>query len=365
MASDAARFMRRALRLAERGRGRVSPNPMVGAVLVRRGRIVGEGAHLQVGGPHAEVNAFAAAGERSKGATLYVTLEPCSFAGRTPPCTDAVLKSGVRRLVCAMEDPDQRVRGSGLKRLRAAGLDVEVGLLGERAERLNAAYLKHRRSGLPLVILKLAQTLDGRIATVAGKSQWITGQAARKHAHRWRSWVDGIVTGAGTVLADDPQLTVRHVRGRNPRRLVVDGRLRVTPEARVFAETGTILITSNSASARKRKAFAEAGAEVWSFPARGHRVDLKKALARAAEADMTSLIIEGGRDLAASVLHQRLVDQVMIYVAPSLMGDGLGGIGDLGVTHPDEVVRLDQVRTRRLGADLLITADVRYPCSPD
>lgn len=359
--------MRRALRLAEKGRGKVSPNPLVGAVVVRRGRIVGEGAHLELGGPHAEVNAFAAAGGRSRDATLFVTLEPCTHHGRTPPCTDAVLRSGVRRLVCAVEDPDERVRGgSGLARLREAGLDVEVGLLGAEAERQNAAYLKHRRTGLPLVILKLAQTLDGRIATATGESRWITSESARRHAHRWRSWVDAIAVGAGTVLADDPRLTVRHVRGRDPRRMVVDGRLRVTPEAQIFNPgDGTILVTSRQTPKPKRDAFAAGGTAVWAFSDRDGCIDLKKPLARAGREGMTSLLIEGGPILAAAALRQRLVDRVMIYVAPSLMGEGLATLGDLGVKLPGDVVRLESTRLQRLGPDFLITGDVRYPCSPD
>ncbi len=366
MSSADAAFMRRALRLAERGRGKVSPNPLVGAVVVRRGRVVGEGAHLELGGHHAEVHAFAAAGERAREATLFVTLEPCAHQGRTPPCIDTVLRSGVRRLVCAMEDPDERVRGEGLARLREAGLDVEVGLLGAKAERQNAAYLKHRRTGLPLVILKLAQTLDGRIATVSGESRWITGAASRRHVHRWRSWVDGIAVGAGTVLADDPRLTVRHVRGRNPRRLVVDGRLRVSPEARIFHPgDGAILVTSRETPKRKRAAFTAGGTAVWTFSERDGSIDLKKPLMRAAREGMTSLLIEGGPQLAASALRQQVVDQVMIYVAPALMGEGMGAIGDLGVQLPSEVARLEGARIQRLGADFLITGEVSYSCSPD
>ena len=366
MASTDAGFMRRALRLAERGRGKVSPNPLVGAVVVRRGRVVGEGAHLELGGPHAEVRAFANAGDRARDATLFVTLEPCAHQGRTPPCTEAVLQAGVRRLVCAMEDPDQRVQGQGLTRLRDAGLEVEVGLLGAQAQRQNAAYLKHRRTGLPLVILKLAQTLDGRIATVSGESRWITGASSRRHVHRWRSWVDGIVVGAGTVLADDPRLTVRHVRGRNPRRLVVDGRLRVSPDSRIFQPgDGAILITSRETSKRKRARFAAGGTAVWTYADRDGIIDLKKPLSRAAREGMTSLLVEGGPQLAASALRQRLIDQVMLYVAPSMMGEGMGAIGDLGVRFPSEAVRLEGARIQRLGEDFLITGDVSYTCSPD
>ena len=363
--SRAEDHMRRALRIALRGRGKVSPNPMVGAVLVKRGRVVGEGAHLQVGGPHAESNAFARAGASACGADLYVTLEPCVFHGRTPPCVDAVVAAGVERVFCAMEDPDHRVAGRSVAKLRRAGIAVEVGLLEEQARRLNAAYIKHRTQNLPLTLLKLAQTLDGRIAARSGDARWITGAEARRHVHRWRSWVDAVIVGAGTVVADDPQLTVRHVRGRDPRPIVIDGRLRTSPRARVFARPGAVLVTSEKTAVRKRRAYADRGAEVWTFPARAGRIDLRLPLVRAARAGMTSVLIEGGGELAAAALADRVVDQVQVYIAPRLMGAGVAAIGDLAVERVADAVQLTGVQTRRLGADLLYTAEVQYVCSPD
>ena len=358
-------YMRRALRLAERGRGRVSPNPLVGALVVRDGRIVGAGAHLEVGKAHAEINAFAQAGEQTRGATLYVTLEPCSFHGRTPPCADAVIAAGIARVVCALRDPDPRVAGRGLQRLRDAGIQVEVGLLQEAAARQNAAYLKHRLQGLPLVILKLAQTLDGRIATRTGDSRWITGEKARRHVHRWRSRVDAVMVGAATILADDPQLTVRHVRGRDPRPFVVDGRLRVSPAARVFARPGAVLITSSASSRDRRQAFLDQGVSVWTFDAPLGRIDLRQPLAQAAAEGITSVLLEGGGQLAAAALRARVVDQVQLYLAPRLMGAGIAGIGDLEIAQVADAVALEEVALRRLDDDLLYTATVRYSCSPD
>ena len=358
-------YMRRALRLAERGRGHVSPNPLVGAVVVRDDRIVGEGAHLRVGGPHAEVNALGQAGESARGATVYVTLEPCAFHGRTPPCSAALIAAGIRRVVCAMVDPDLRVSGRGVQQLEEAGIQTEVGLLSDAAEDQNAAYAKHRREGLPLVILKLAQTLDGRIATRTGDARWITGVKARRHGHRWRSWVDAVAVGAGTVLADDPQLTVRHVRGPDPRPMVIDGRLRVDPQARLFQQSGALLVTSTDAAPERRSAFAERGCEIWTFAADDGRIDLRLPLARAAEAGITSVLIEGGGQLAAAALRDRVVDRVHIYVAPRLMGAGIAGIANLDILEIDQTIALEEVRTRRLGDDLLYTACVRYPCSPD
>jgi len=362
--SDEA-YMGRALRLAERGRGRVSPNPLVGAVVVRDGEIVGEGAHRCFGQDHAEVEALSQAGSAAAGSTLFVTLEPCAHHGHTPPCTEAVLSAGAERLVCAVEDPDPRVSGRGLQQLRAAGVAVEVGVGAARAERQNAAFLKHRRTGTPLVELKLGQSLDGRIATRTGASQWITGEAAQRHTHRRRACVDAIAVGAGTVLSDDPQLSVRHVRGRNPRPLVIDGRLRVSPEARVFGGERPILVTSAASPAASRQAFADRGVEVWTFPDEDGRLDLRDVMRAAGERDITSLLIEGGGGLAASALRDRIVDRVNIYVAPLIIGRGVSGIGDLGIDALDEAVQLEEVATRRLGPDILYTAGVRYGCSRD
>ena len=359
-------YMRRALRRAERGRGRVSPNPLAGAVVVRDGQVLGEGAHLQVGGPHAEIHALNQAGDRARDATLYCTLEPCSFHGRTPPCSQALIRAEIKRLVCAMQDPDSRVDGAGLQQLRDAGIAVEVGLLEAQARRQNAAYVKHRTTGLPLVILKLAQTLDGRIATCGGEARWITGAEARAHAHRWRSWVDAVMVGAGTVAADDPLLNVRLVKGRDPRPMVVDGRLRLAPISRVFQRQGAVLVTASSSPAAQREAFAARGVEVWTFNAMDHQcIDLRLPLARAGAQGMTSVMIEGGGQLAAAALQDRVVDQVMIYLAPRILGRGIAAVADLGILKIEDAIQLEEVKIRRLGSDFLYTARVRYACSPD
>ena len=357
--------MRRALRLAARGRGRVSPNPLVGAVIAKSQRVLGEGAHRQLGGAHAEAEAIASAGAGCRGATLYVTLEPCAHHGRTPPCADAVIAAGIHRVVCPLADPDARVAGAGFDKLRDAGVGVEVGILTAEAERLNAAYLAHRRRGRPWVILKLGQSLDGRIATRTGASRWITGEASRRHAHRWRSWVDGILVGAGTVSADDPELTVRLVKGRDPRPIVVDGNLRVDPGAAVFRRGTAILVTAESSQRSRRRLFEEAGTDVLVLPDVAGRIDLGALLSHLGSLNMTSVLLEGGRDLVAAALRARLVDEVMFYVAPRLIGDGISAIGDLGISELEETLDLADVQTRRLGNDLLITGRVDYPCSRD
>ena len=358
-------YMRRALRLAERGRGHVSPNPMVGAVLVRDGEIVGEGAHLKVGGPHAEAHAITAAGTGTTGATLYVTLEPCSHHGRTPPCAEAVIKAGVRRVVCAIQDPDEAVSGRGFGQLADAGIEVETGVLAAEAARQNSAYLKHRRTGLPYVTLKLGQSLDGIIATRTGASRWITSERSRRHAHKIRAQVDAIVVGAGTVTADDPRLDVRHVRGPDPQVFVVDGKLSTSPDACVFRERDAILLTAKSAPADRLERFRHAQVEVWLFDHIDGVIDLRAITAKAAQHGAISMLIEGGRTLAAAALRDRIVDELCVYVAPCLIGDGIGSIGDLGVDELTQAVKLEQIRTRRLGSDLLYTANVRYPCSPE
>ncbi len=358
-------YMRRALALARRARGRANPNPTVGAVVVRGGRIVGEGVTSPVGGPHAEVNALNAAGAKARGATLYVTLEPCAFHGRTPPCCDAVIDAGIQRVYCALRDPDGRVNGRGISRMRRRGIAVEWGLLEAEAAELHAAYITHRTQQRPHTILKLAQTLDGRIAARSGDARWITGEAARRHAHRWRSYVDAVAVGANTLLADDPQLSVRHVRGRSPRPIVIDGRLRAHPNARLFARPGAVLATGKTASAAKRRAIEATGSAVWTFSTRGGHIDLRDFAQRAAEEDITSLIVEGGGQLAAAFLRAHLVDQVHIYLAPRILGDGIAAVADLHIERIADSLALKNVRTRALGADLLYTAEVEYPCSQE
>jgi len=358
-----SRFMRRALQLAARARGRVSPNPIVGAVIVdNTGQIVGEGYHQKVGGPHAEVHALRDAGTRARGSTVYCTLEPCAHHGRTAPCAVALVEAGIRRLVCALEDPDTRVAGQGFAMLRAAGIEVELGVGADAAREQNAGYLHHRRHHRPRVWLKLAQSLDGRIATRTGASRWITSETSRRHAHRWRSWMDMVAVGAGTVVADDPALTVRHVRGPDPRALVVSARVSCGPEAQLFSRTGTVLATGRH-DAAKTDAFSAQGVDVWSFETKDDQIDLQQLVHKAGEEGITSLLIEGGRSLSAAALQAGIVDEVMIYIAPRLIGDGVASVGDLGVDVVDDSVRLTQIVTRRLGDDLLYTGKV-VPCSP-
>jgi diaminohydroxyphosphoribosylaminopyrimidine deaminase/5-amino-6-(5-phosphoribosylamino)uracil reductase len=363
---DAA-FMARALRLAARGRGRVSPNPMVGALVVAGGRIVGQGWHRRPGEPHAEVLALRAAGPRARGATLYVTLEPCCHEGkRTPPCVPTILASGVRRVVVAMRDPNPLVSGRGLARLRRAGLAVSLGCRREEAERLNLWYGHRMRTGRPYVILKAAMTLDGKIATASGESRWITGEAARRDVHRLRARVDAILVGVNTVLRDDPRLTVRPAgdrvaaRDRHPLRVVLDSRLRIPPAARVLAHgpgrAGVLVVTTRHAPARRRAALERRGGEVLVLPAKARRVPLRACLEALGRRGVTSLLVEGGGEVHASFLREGLADEVRLYVAPRLLG-GTDAVGLLGGRSPRrlaDAVPLATLRVGKVGHDLLI-----------
>jgi len=356
--------MRRAVALAKRACGRTSPNPPVGAVVVKNGRVVGEGYTRPVGGPHAEVVALGRAGARARGATLYVTLEPCSHFGRTPPCADAVVAAGIARAVVGVGDPNPRVRGRGLRRLANAGIAVTTGVLAEEAG-ASSAWFRHfivRRR--PYVLLKLAASLDGRIATARGESRWITGPTARRWVHALRNRVDAVMVGSDTVRVDDPALTCRIPRGRDPLRVVVDGRLRTSPRSRVVRQrsrAATLLLTTASASRARRRALERAGAEVIALPARGGKVALAAALRRLAERGVMSVLIEGGGGLAAAALRARVVDRVLVVSAPMLLGgDARPMLAELGVARLARAPRLVGVRVTRLGPDLLQEGTVAY-----
>lgn len=359
--------MRAALALARRGLGNTWPNPAVGCVVVRDGRVVGRG-HTRPGGrPHAETEALAAAGAAARGATAYVTLEPCCHWGRTPPCTDALVAAGVTRVVVALTDPDRRVNGEGIARLRAAGVAVEVGLLEAEAARANAGFVKRVREGLPLVTLKLASTLDGRIATARGDSQWITGPEARRLAHALRGSHDAVMAGSGTVLADDPELTCR-LPGFAPVptvRVVADSRLRTPLGARLFNDPAPVWVLTREGGdpaglAALRQQGAEpieiAGGEVAAGDGGLEPLAMLRALAGRG---ITRVLVEGGAALAASLLGAGLVDGVAWFTAPSLIGgDGLAAVGPMGVRALGEAVRLAVTGTRAVGACWLVEAEV-------
>ena len=362
-------WMARAVALAEGGRGTVSPNPMVGAVLVRDGRVVGEGFHRAAGQPHAEALALAAAGAAAAGATCYVTLEPCVHHGRTPPCADALVAAGVARVVAAVPDPDPRVDGAGLARLRAAGVAVAVGAGAEAAATQNAAYLTHRRLGRPRVTLKAAASLDGKVAAPDGTSKWITGPAARADAHRLRAEADAVMVGAGTALADDPRLTVRLPgrAGRQPLRVLVDAAGRVGADGHLFdGEAETLVATTPAVPAAAVEAWKAAGAEVLECdPAPdGSGVDLHHLTRALGERGVLELMVEGGPRLQASLWAAGLADRLVWYLAPLAIGGQAapGLLGGEGAATLAGARRLRLVSVDRLGDDLRVIA---FPCSEE
>ncbi len=368
---DAA-WMRRALALAARGRGTTHPNPMVGCVLVHEGAVVGEGWHERAGGPHAEAAALAAAGDRARGATAYVTLEPCAHFGRTPPCADALVTAGVARVVVASPDPDPRVRGAGIARLRAAGVAVDEGLLRDDAEGLNAAYLVHRREGRPWVRYKTAMTLDGKIATRTGRSRWITGPTARALVHGWRHRADAVAVGVSTLLQDDPALTTRlegpDGPGRTPRKLIFDGVARTPVTASAFepgpdgAPARVTIVVGPDAPEARIAALEARGAQVLRVAARQGRPDVAEALRALAADGVVEVLLEGGGTLAWSFLEAGAIDRIAWFVAPKLIGGrGASPLAGLGVATLDEAYALSDWTIERLGDDLLIEGDLVRP----
>jgi diaminohydroxyphosphoribosylaminopyrimidine deaminase/5-amino-6-(5-phosphoribosylamino)uracil reductase len=355
-------WMRRALRLAARARGRTSPNPLVGAVLVKEGRVVGEGYHRRAGEAHAEILALRAAGHTARGATLYLTLEPCAHHGRTPPCAPAVIEAGIARLVVAIEDPNPKVAGQGVACVRAAGIPVEVGLLAAAARQQNEVYLKWRVRDLPFVTWKSAATLDGKIATRTGNSRWVTGEAARAFVHRLRAEHDAILVGIGTVRADDPLLTARPPgrRSGNPLRVIVDARAEIPLDSRILrtlSEGPALVATTAAAPEPRRAALQDAGAAVLTLPARCGRVDLVALMRELARREITSLFLEGGAEITASMLADGLVDKAVLFIAPKIVGGRAapGPVGGEGIARMADALTLRDVTLRRFGEDFAVT----------
>lgn len=357
---DHERFMRRALKLAARGAGRTSPNPAVGSVIVKDGRIIAEGYHKKAGRPHAEAAALSALESGAKGSTLYVTLEPCCHFGKTPPCTDAIISSGIKKVVIGAVDPNPRVSGRGISLLRAAGILVTSGVLERECRKLNEAYNRYITAGVPFVTLKLAQTLDAKTATAGGESKWITGTASRALVHRMRSMADAVMVGSSTVISDDPELNVRHLRGRDPLKVVLDTRLKTPLTARVFKGGVLLIFTTKEASPSKIRKAAEAGAEVVVVPAVKGGVDLKRVLKELAKREVVSVMAEAGGTLAASLLREDLVDRLSVFISPTVIGsDGLDAVGPLGVKRLKDALKIDDLTVKRVGTDILVEGYLR------
>lgn len=354
------RFMRRALRLARKGEGSVSPNPLVGAVIVRAGRIIAEGYHHRYGESHAEINAIESATEPVEGATFYITLEPCTHYGKTPPCVDALIACRPARIVVGTIDPNPLVSGKGIAALRNHGIETTTGVLEEACRRQNEIFFKFIRTGIPFVTVKFAQTLDGRIATATGHSRWISSPASRRFAHRLRNIHDAILVGAETVRKDDPELTCRLVRGTNPLRIILDSQLRTSPDARVFtdeAHARTIVATTHRATAERRRLFEEKGIETIRLGAgRTGQIDLRDLLNTLGKRRVSSLLVEGGSAVITSFLKENLADRLIVILAPRIVGEGLNSVGEMGIRQMDDALRLSFRRITRSGDDLILDA---------
>lgn len=362
-------YLEECLRLAVRARGFTSPNPMVGAVIVSRGEVVGRGYHHHPGGRHAERVALEQAGERARGATLYVNMEPCTHQGRTPPCVDAVLGAGVQRIVVCTLDPDPRVAGNGIGALRAAGIDVEVGELAPEAARLNEAYLWYKAHGGPFVTAKAAISLDGRLATRTRQSQWISGEIARRRTHRLRAATDAVLVGIGTLLDDDPRLTARHADGRGPRyRVVLDTRLRTPPEAKLLAEEagGALIFCGSEASTAAEGRLADAGAEVIRVSGGEKGLAWSEILAELAARETLSLLIEGGSGVLTDAFEADIIHKLFLVYAPLLIGGtaALSLWGGEGIGELTAAPRLHRVRRFDLGDDWAVEGYLHAPEPP-
>ncbi|PKM80383.1 MAG: riboflavin biosynthesis protein RibD [Firmicutes bacterium HGW-Firmicutes-13] len=357
------KYMWLALDLARQGIGRTNPNPMVGAVIVKDGEIVGTGYHQKAGTPHAEVHALTAAGEKAQGATMYVTLEPCVHFGKTPPCTEKIMAAGIKKVVISMVDPNPLVCGSGIKVLKDAGIKVKVGVLEDKAKKLNEVFLKYITQGFPFVILKSAMSLDGKIATRKGLSRWITSEKSREFVHQIRNQVDAIMVGIGTVLKDNPRLTTRietEEEVKNPIRVIVDSQGQIPLDARVVRHSGdstTILATTELAPADKLKALSSMGVEIFQSNSRDNKVDLTGLMKYLGEREISSLLVEGGSTLNYSLLEEGLIDKILFFIAPKLIGgtEAPTPVGGKGKDFLEDVWNVQDIQVKLIGEDILLT----------
>lgn len=358
-------WMRRALRLARKGIGRTNPNPMVGCVIVKDDRVIGEGYHHKAGEPHAEIMALRSATESVKGSTVYVTLEPCSHYGRTPPCADALVSAGVSRVVAALKDPNPKVSGDGLARLKSAGIDVSCGILESEAFQLNEIFIKYITTGMPFTLLKCAMSLDGKIATRTGDSKWISGEKSRAQVHKIRTEYRAIMVGIGTVLNDNPHLTSRKSGySRDPIRVIADGLAETPTDCLAILEESyspCLIAVTKDAPQSRIDALQEAGAEVLVLPGSGHHLDLKALMSHLASREIDSVLIEGGGNLAAAALNAGIVDKVLFFYAPKIIGgkEAITPVEGEGVSFVQDAIHLDRITVRRFGEDVAIQGYVQ------
>lgn len=362
------KMMKRAVRLAAKGVGRTVPNPAVGCVIVKDGIIVGQGWHKKAGTPHAEVHALAMAGELARGADVYVTLEPCSHFGKTPPCADALVSAAVANVFVGMIDPNPLVSGKGVKKLESAGIRVVTGILEKECRALNLPFIKHVTSGLPYVTMKSAMTMDGKTAATCGDSKWITCKASRREVHRMRASVDAVLTGSGTLLADDPELTVRMAKGKNPIRIVVDSRLQSPVNSRIMADArkSPVIIATLDNDGEKVAPLVAKGAEILICEAKGGGVDLHDLMKKLGSRGIQSVLLEAGERLCCEMLRSGLIDRFMLFYAPKLLGgEGKGLFAGFGVQLMRNAMPLSVKKISRIGDDILVEAYPEEACLQD
>lgn len=359
------KYMQRALELAVKGVGRTNPNPLVGAVIVKNDKIIAEGYHEAFGGPHAEINALKNATESVKGATMYVTLEPCSHYGKTPPCTEAIIESGITEVVVAATDPNPLVAGRGIKRLEDSGIAVWTGLLEDEAKELNEIFIKFISTGNPFVIMKTAMTIDGKIACKSGKSKWISNEKSRQHVHKLRNRLSGIMVGIGTVLKDDPSLTCRRGEfSRQPTRIIVDSSLKIPLDAKVLTDERpeeTIIATTEKLDNQKAESIKSLGAKILYVPSKDGRVDLIKLMELLGKEQIDSILLEGGGELNYSALKAGIVDKVMTFIAPKVLGgkDAPTPVEGEGAMDMSQQIELENIKIQMFGDDVMIEGEVK------
>ncbi len=347
------KYMELALKLAEKGKGKTSPNPMVGCIIVKRNAIVGRGCHKKAGEPHAEILALNEAGKKARNATLYVTLEPCSHWGKTPPCTERIIQEGISEVIIGSFDVNPLV--SGGRELKLRGIKTKTAILEDECKQLNEVYYKYMKSRMPFVLVKAAISLDGKIATLTGDSKYITSTAARKYVHQLRSEYDAVMVGVNTVLRDNPLLNVRLIKGRDPIRIVVDSQLKVSTRANIFKEPSNVIIATTKAAPKKKvDEIIQKGAKVLVLPTKKGRVDLDALMKELAKHEISSVMIEGGAELNGEAIKEEIVDKVMFFIAPRIIGKGKAVIGDLGIKNISKLIKLKKVHTQKIGKDILI-----------
>ncbi len=361
--SDSA-YMQKALKLAAKGKGRTSPNPMVGALIVKDGKIIAEGYHKKAGTPHAEIVALKKAGAQAKGADLYVTLEPCCHTEKkTPPCTRSIVDSGISRVIAAMTDPNPKVSGKGMRELRMAGIKTKTGVLKSEARTLNEAFIKYITERQPFTVLKIAQSLDGKIATSKGESKWITGAKARERVHELRNELDSIMVGIGTIQADNPSLDCRSRGGNNPYRIIVDSSLQIPLNSKVltYDDNKTIIATTDKASRSKVARITKLGANILFINSKQGRVDLRHLMKELGKLDIMSVLIEGGSSVSAAALTSKIVDKVMFFVAPKIIGgtDSFSSVGGSSPSLLKNALQLRDLHAEQFGEDILLEAYIK------